>query len=49
MGPCCCMIRLFPPASDLLSPDSLLSCLYPGDHGKKTPNPANQFQFDKVG
>nr|XP_013799136.1 PREDICTED: THO complex subunit 5 homolog [Apteryx mantelli mantelli] len=36
-------------AGDLLSPDSLLSCLYPGDHGKKTPNPANQFQFDKVG
>ncbi|XP_060641269.2 THO complex subunit 5 homolog [Anolis sagrei] len=34
---------------DLLSPDSLLNCLYPGDHGKKTPNPANQFQFDKVG
>ncbi|XP_006008517.1 THO complex subunit 5 homolog isoform X1 [Latimeria chalumnae] len=36
-------------AGDLLSPDSLLSCLYPGDHGKKTPNPANQYQFDKVG
>ncbi|XP_060105322.1 THO complex subunit 5 homolog isoform X1 [Heteronotia binoei] len=36
-------------AGDLLSPDSLLSCLYPGDHGKRTPNPANQFQFDKVG
>ncbi|KYO31796.1 THO complex subunit 5-like protein [Alligator mississippiensis] len=36
-------------AGDLLSPDSLLNCLYPGDHGKKTPNPANQFQFDKVG
>ncbi|KAH0625513.1 hypothetical protein JD844_015057 [Phrynosoma platyrhinos] len=34
---------------DLLSLDSLLSCLYPGDHGKRTPNPANQFQFDKVG
>ncbi|TKC44800.1 hypothetical protein EI555_003716, partial [Monodon monoceros] len=34
---------------DLLSPDSVLSCLYPGDHGKKTPNPANQYQFDKVG
>uniref|UniRef100_A0A8I6AF30 THO complex subunit 5 n=1 Tax=Rattus norvegicus TaxID=10116 RepID=A0A8I6AF30_RAT len=34
-------------AGDLLSPDSVLSCLYPGDHGKKTPNPANQYQFDK--
>lgn len=39
----------FPFSSDLLSPDSVLSCLYPGDHGKKTPNPANQYQFDKVG
>ncbi|KFP03764.1 THO complex subunit 5 [Calypte anna] len=36
-------------AGDLLSPDSLLNCLYPGDHGRRTPNPANQFQFDKVG
>uniref|UniRef100_A0A8D2KWT9 THO complex 5 n=1 Tax=Varanus komodoensis TaxID=61221 RepID=A0A8D2KWT9_VARKO len=36
-------------AGDLLSLDSLLSCLYHRDHGKKTPNPANQFQFDKVG
>ncbi|XP_060699938.1 THO complex subunit 5 homolog isoform X1 [Hemiscyllium ocellatum] len=36
-------------AGDLLSPASLLSCLYPGDHGKKTPNPANHYQFDKVG
>nr|XP_033812868.1 THO complex subunit 5 homolog isoform X1 [Geotrypetes seraphini] len=36
-------------AGDLLSPDSLLSCLYPGDHGMKTPNPANLYQFDKVG
>ncbi|XP_074150673.1 THO complex subunit 5 isoform X4 [Sminthopsis crassicaudata] len=36
-------------AGDLLSPDMILSCLYPGDHGKKTPNPANQYQFDKVG
>ncbi|XP_077016743.1 THO complex subunit 5 isoform X2 [Tamandua tetradactyla] len=36
-------------AGDLLSPDSVLNCLYPGDHGKKTPNPANQYQFDKVG
>ncbi|KAJ7309531.1 hypothetical protein JRQ81_007578 [Phrynocephalus forsythii] len=36
-------------AGDLLSPDSLLNCLYPGDHGKRTPNPANQYQFDKIG
>ncbi|XP_077691563.1 THO complex subunit 5 isoform X2 [Eretmochelys imbricata] len=36
-------------AGDLLSPGSLLNCLYPGDHGRRTPNPANQFQFDKVG
>uniref|UniRef100_A0A8C8RFF4 THO complex 5 n=1 Tax=Pelusios castaneus TaxID=367368 RepID=A0A8C8RFF4_9SAUR len=36
-------------AGDLLSPGTLLNCLYPGDHGKRTPNPANQFQFDKVG
>ncbi|XP_043834260.1 THO complex subunit 5 homolog isoform X2 [Dromiciops gliroides] len=36
-------------AGDLLSPDMILSCLYPGDHGKKTPNPANRYQFDKVG
>uniref|UniRef100_A0A4W3HHT0 THO complex 5 n=1 Tax=Callorhinchus milii TaxID=7868 RepID=A0A4W3HHT0_CALMI len=35
-------------AGDLLSPASLLSCLYPGDHGKKTPNPANRYQFDTV-
>ncbi|CAI9539106.1 unnamed protein product [Staurois parvus] len=36
-------------AGDLLNPDSVLSCLYPGDNGKKTPNPANRYQFDKVG
>ncbi|XP_068937805.1 THO complex subunit 5 isoform X1 [Petaurus breviceps papuanus] len=36
-------------AGELLSPDMILSCLYPGDHGKKTPNPANRYQFDKVG
>ncbi|KAM4053350.1 THO complex subunit 5 isoform 2-T2 [Anomaloglossus baeobatrachus] len=36
-------------AGELLCPDIVLSCLYPGDDGKKTPNPANQYQFDKVG
>ncbi|XP_075069548.1 THO complex subunit 5 isoform X3 [Mixophyes fleayi] len=36
-------------AGDLLNPESLLMCLYHGDDGKKTPNPANQYQFDKVG
>ncbi|XP_063310811.1 THO complex subunit 5 homolog [Pelobates fuscus] len=36
-------------AGDLLNPDLILSCLYPGDDGNKTPNPANRYQFDKVG
>ncbi|MEE6511042.1 hypothetical protein FKM82_017225 [Ascaphus truei] len=36
-------------AGDLLNPEFILSCLYPGDDGKKTPNPANRYQFDKVG
>ncbi|XP_053558159.1 THO complex subunit 5 homolog isoform X2 [Bombina bombina] len=36
-------------AGELLNPDLMLSCLYPGDDGKKTPNPANRYQFDKVG
>ncbi|PIN88490.1 hypothetical protein AB205_0007790, partial [Aquarana catesbeiana] len=35
--------------NDLLNPDSVLGCLYTGDNGKKTPNPANRYQFDKVG
>lgn len=34
---------------DLLKSDTLLSCLYAGDHGGETPNPANRYQFDKVG
>lgn len=34
---------------DLLKSDTLLSCLYTGDHGRETPNPANRYQFDKVG
>lgn len=36
-------------AGDLLSPDSVLSCLYPDDPRKKTSNAANQYQFNKVG
>ncbi|XP_074640858.1 THO complex subunit 5 homolog A-like [Tubulanus polymorphus] len=34
---------------DLLSADTLLDCLYPGDHGSTTPNPANKFQLSKLG
>lgn len=34
---------------DLLKSDTLLSCLYADDHGGETPNPANRYQFDKVG
>lgn len=34
---------------DLLKSDTLLNCLYAGDHGGETPNPANHYQFDKVG
>ncbi|XP_019619775.1 PREDICTED: THO complex subunit 5 homolog isoform X4 [Branchiostoma belcheri] len=33
---------------DLLSPSSLLSCLFPGDHGNTTPNPANQFLLERA-
>lgn len=36
-------------AGELLNPETVLRCLYPADDGKKTPNPANQYQFDKVG
>ncbi|KAE8634083.1 hypothetical protein XENTR_v10002196 [Xenopus tropicalis] len=36
-------------AGDLLNPDLILSCLYQGDDGKTTPNPANRYQFDKIG
>lgn len=35
-------------AGDLLSPDSVLNFLYPGNHGKKIPNPDNQYQFDTL-
>ncbi|XP_013387821.1 THO complex subunit 5 homolog A-like isoform X1 [Lingula anatina] len=34
--------------SDLLAPDSILTCLYPGDEGKSTPNPANQFELNRL-
>ncbi|XP_068167122.1 THO complex subunit 5 homolog [Antennarius striatus] len=36
-------------AGDLLKADIVLSCLYANDHGRETPNPANRYQFDKVG
>ncbi|XP_060894043.1 THO complex subunit 5 homolog [Labrus mixtus] len=36
-------------AGDLLKSDTLLSCLYTSDLGRDTPNPANRYQFDKVG
>uniref|UniRef100_A0A671NYM8 THO complex subunit 5 homolog n=1 Tax=Sinocyclocheilus anshuiensis TaxID=1608454 RepID=A0A671NYM8_9TELE len=36
-------------AGSLLNSESLLNCLYTSDHGKETPNPANRYQFDKVG
>ncbi|KAK1789760.1 hypothetical protein P4O66_015651 [Electrophorus voltai] len=36
-------------AGELLNPESLLNCLYASDHGQETPNPANRYQFDKVG
>ncbi|KAG8012068.1 Tuftelin-interacting protein 11 [Nibea albiflora] len=36
-------------AGDLLKADTLLSCLYTNDQGRETPNPANRYQFDKVG
>ncbi|XP_078467762.1 THO complex subunit 5 isoform X6 [Lampetra planeri] len=34
---------------DLLTPDSLLTCLYPGDHGNDSPNPANRFHLQRLG
>uniref|UniRef100_A0A1A8SHA5 THO complex 5 n=1 Tax=Nothobranchius rachovii TaxID=451742 RepID=A0A1A8SHA5_9TELE len=36
-------------AGELLKSDTLLSCLYTNDQGRETPNPANRYQFDKVG
>uniref|UniRef100_A0AAY4A0L6 THO complex subunit 5 n=1 Tax=Denticeps clupeoides TaxID=299321 RepID=A0AAY4A0L6_9TELE len=36
-------------AGELLNPETLLNCLYASDHGRETPNPANRYQFDKVG
>uniref|UniRef100_A0A8C8E024 THO complex 5 n=1 Tax=Oryzias sinensis TaxID=183150 RepID=A0A8C8E024_9TELE len=36
-------------AGCLLKSDTLLSCLYANDQGRETPNPANRYQFDKVG
>lgn len=36
-------------AGELLNSDTLLNCLYANDQGQETPNPANRYQFDKVG
>ncbi|CAL9708300.1 unnamed protein product [Knipowitschia caucasica] len=36
-------------AGELLRTETILSCLYVGDQGGETPNPANRYQFDKVG
>ncbi|KAG5260991.1 hypothetical protein AALO_G00298770 [Alosa alosa] len=36
-------------AGELLNAGTLLNCLYTADQGKETPNPANRYQFDKVG
>ncbi|KAM9821785.1 THO complex subunit 5 homolog [Syngnathus typhle] len=36
-------------AGALVESETLLSCLYSNDHGRETPNPANRYQFDKVG
>ena len=35
--------------STILSPDSLLTSLFPDDSGKKAPNPASLYQLAKVG
>ncbi|XP_063043325.1 THO complex subunit 5 homolog [Engraulis encrasicolus] len=36
-------------AGELLNSETLLNCIYTSDTGKETPNPANRYQFDKVG
>ncbi|XP_061178240.1 THO complex subunit 5 homolog isoform X1 [Saccostrea echinata] len=36
-------------SSDLLAPKSILTDLYPGDHGNTSPNPANQYELRKLG
>ncbi|XP_077378240.1 THO complex subunit 5 homolog isoform X1 [Festucalex cinctus] len=36
-------------AGELVKSETLLSCLYANDSGRETPNPANRYQFDKVG
>ncbi|XP_055996153.1 THO complex subunit 5 homolog isoform X2 [Ostrea edulis] len=35
--------------SDLLAPESILTDLYPGDHGNTSPNPANHYELRKLG
>ena len=34
---------------DLLSPNLILSELYPGDHGSTSPNLSNQYELNKFG
>lgn len=34
-------------AGDLLKLDNFLDCLFPGDYGKKSPNPANEYHLKK--
>ncbi|XP_033747384.1 THO complex subunit 5 homolog isoform X2 [Pecten maximus] len=34
---------------DLLSAESVLNDIYPGDHGNTTPNPANQYELRRLG
>ncbi|XP_070205854.1 THO complex subunit 5 homolog A-like isoform X2 [Littorina saxatilis] len=34
---------------DLMSPQTVLDELYPGDHGETTPNPANQYELGRYG
>ncbi|EDO39880.1 predicted protein [Nematostella vectensis] len=35
--------------STILAPESILTCLFPGDHGNTSPNATNQFQLTKDG
>ncbi|XP_071946248.1 THO complex subunit 5 homolog [Antedon mediterranea] len=36
-------------SSDILSTNTLLKGLFPGDHGTESPNPANYYQLNKLG
>lgn len=49
-----CKLHLNQPAvegipAEVLSPDSLLTCLFPDDVGTRTPNPTNHYQLQKLG